>query len=59
MHRGLGRTIGGLLKLAFWTTPALAAVTVIAVALFHLIAIDQSESQKALMSAATQENTTA
>jgi hypothetical protein len=47
MRRGLGRTIGGLLKVVFMGAAALAAVAVIAVVLFRLIAIDQPAPQEA------------
>jgi len=47
MHRGLGRTIVGLLKVVFFGAVALATVVLIAVVLFRLIAIDQPEPQKA------------
>ncbi len=39
MRRGLGRTIGGLFKVVFWSATALAAVMLIAVVLFRLIAV--------------------
>jgi hypothetical protein len=39
MRRGLGRTIGGLLKVVFLGATALAAAMVIAVLLFRLIAV--------------------
>jgi hypothetical protein len=46
LHRGLGRTIGGLLKVVFIGAAALAAAMVIAVLLFRLIVVsNQPESQ--------------
>jgi hypothetical protein len=46
VRRGLGRTIIGLLKVAFWSVATLAAFAVVVVVLFHLIAVgDQPEPQ--------------
>jgi len=47
LHRGLGRTIGGLLKIALMGAATLAAVVVIAVLLFRLIAVGNEPEPQA------------
>jgi len=39
LHRGLGRTIGGIFKLALWSAVTVAAFAVVVAVLFRLIAV--------------------
>jgi hypothetical protein len=47
LHRGLGRTVGGLLKVVFIGAAALATAMVIAVLLFRLIAVGNQPAPQA------------